>query len=278
MTTTRRLRTNALTLAAGVGTCVVLGAGRCEAPEAEPGEVTFEDDFEGAAGTSPDGARWVFDIGGGGFGNDQLEHNTDRPQNASLDGEGNLVITARRETFGGNNFTSARLTTAGTFAQAYGRFEARIKVPAGQGIWPAFWLLGDNIEQVTWPACGEIDVLELRGQEPNVVYGSVHGPGYSGGGAINTAYTLPPGQSFADGFHVFAVEWEQDRIRYFVDDNLYQTITPATLGGRAWVFDHPFRILVNLAVGGNFVGPPDATTVFPAELVVDYVRVTAGSP
>lgn len=255
---------------------LILGAGRCEAPEQAPGTVTFEDDFEGAAGTSPDASRWVFDVGGGGFGNEQLEHNTDRPENAALDGEGHLVITARRENFGGNNFTSARMTTAGTFAQAHGRFEARIKVPQGQGIWPAFWLLGDNIEQVSWPACGEIDILELRGQQPDVVIGSIHGPGYSGAGAISATFTLPAGQSFADDFHVFAVEWEPERIRYFVDDNLYQTLTPASLGNRAWVFEHPFRIMLNLAVGGNFVGPPDATTVFPAELVVDFVRVTAG--
>jgi beta-glucanase (GH16 family) len=256
---------------------LVLGAGRCEAPAQTPGTVTFEDDFDGAAGTSPDASRWVFDVGGGGFGNEQLEHNTDRPENAAVDGDGHL-ITARRENFGGNNFTSARMTTAGTFAQTHGRFEARLKVPEGQGLWPAFWLLGDNIEEVSWPACGEIDILELRGQQPDVVIGSVHGPGYSGGGAISATFTLPAGQSFADDFHVFAVEWEPERIRYFVDDNLYQTLTPASLGGRTWVFEHPFRIMLNLAVGGNFVGPPDATTVFPAELVVDFVRVTAGEP
>ena len=259
-------------------TALMLGGGRCEAPVAESGAITFEDDFSGTAGTSPDAGLWVFDVGGGGFGNDQLEHNTDRPENAAHDGEGNLVITARRENFGGNNFTSARLTTAGTFAQTHGRFEARIKVPEGQGLWPAFWLLGDNIEAVSWPACGEIDILEIRGQQPDVVIGSVHGPGYSGAGAISASFTLPAGQSFADDFHVFAVEWEPERIRYCVDDNLYQTLTPASLGGRSWVFEHPFRIMLNLAVGGNFVGPPDTTTVFPAELVVDFVRVTAGAP
>ena len=267
-----------LSLGLTLSTSLALLGGRCEAPVAEPGDVTFEDNFDGDAGSSPDGARWVFDVGGDGFGNDQLEHDTDRPTNASLDGEGHLVITARREDFGGNSFTSARITTATTFAQAYGRFEARIQVPAGQGLWPAFWLLGNNIDTVTWPACGEIDILELRGQEPNVVYGSVHGPGYSGAGAINERFTLPAGQSFADGFHVFAVEWEPERIRYFVDDNLYQTITPSTLGANRWVFDHPFRIILNLAVGGNFVGSPDGTTTFPASLVVDYVRVTAGDP
>lgn len=263
------------TAAVALSTCL-LAAGRCEAPAAEAGDVTFEDTFDGASGTLPDASRWVFDVGGEGFGNEQLEYDTDRAQNASLDGDGHLVITARRENFEGNSYTSARLTTATTFAQAYGRFEARIKVPAGQGLWPAFWLLGDNIETVTWPACGEIDILEVRGQQPNVVYGSLHGPGYSGGGAINQSFTLPVGQSFADDFHVFAVEWEPERIRFFVDDSLYQTVTPATLGNREWVFDHPFRIIVNLAVGGNFVGSPDATTVFPASLIVDSVRVTAG--
>jgi beta-glucanase (GH16 family) len=270
----RRSRLSTATVV--LSTCLLAG-GRCEAPAAEAGDVTFEDTFDGAAGTSPDASRWVFDIGGEGFGNEQLEYNTDRPQNASLDGEGHLVITARRENFEGNSYTSSRMTTATRFAQAYGRFEARIKVPGGQGIWPAFWLLGDNIETVTWPACGEIDILELRGQQPNVVYGSLHGPGYSGGGAINQSFTLPVGQSFADDFHVFAVEWEPERIRFFVDDSLYQTVTPATLGNREWVFDHPFRIIVNLAVGGNFVGSPDATTVFPAALVVDSIRVTAGA-
>ncbi len=261
-----------------VAAMLLLSAGRCEAPGAEAGDVTFEDTFDGPSGASPDAAAWTFDIGGDGFGNEQLEHNTERPQNASLDGDGHLVITARREDFDGNNYTSARLTTTSTFAQAYGRFEARIKVPTGQGIWPAFWLLGDNIETVTWPACGEIDILELRGQQPDVVYGSLHGPGYSGAGAINQSFTLPAGETFADDFHVFAVDWEPERIRFFVDDSLYQTVTPATLGSREWVFDHPFRIIINLAVGGNFVGSPDATTVFPASLVVDAVRVTAGSP
>jgi beta-glucanase (GH16 family) len=264
-----------VTVGALAGLSLLAGA-RCEAPLPTPGEVTFEDTFDGAAGTLPDAAKWTFETGGDGFGNEQLEFDTDRAQNASLDGEGHLAIVARREDFGGRSFTSARLSTAGTFAQAYGRFEARMKLPRGQGIWPAFWLLGDDVETTTWPACGEIDVMELRGQDPTTIVASAHGPGYSGGGAIHVDHTLDVG-TFADDFHVFAVEWEPERIRYFVDDELIQTITPAALGSRAWVFDHSFRVLVNLAVGGNFVGAPDDTTVFPQTLLVDHVRVTAGS-
>ena len=144
-------------------------------------QLVWEDEFEGPAGQSPDDSKWKFDIGTD-WGNAQLEYDTDRPENASLDGEGNLAITARRESFGGQPFTSARMTTQGLFNQAYGRFEARIKMPWGPGIWPAFWLLGSNIDQVGWPQCGEIDIMEYRGQEPNIIHGTVHGPGYSGGG------------------------------------------------------------------------------------------------
>jgi beta-glucanase (GH16 family) len=254
---------------------LLLSGARCEAPVPEPGEVTFEDTFDGAGGTLPDAERWVFETGTG-FGNEQLEFATDRADNASLDGEGHLAIVARRESFQGRSFTAARLSTKGTFAQAYGRFEARLKLPRGQGIWPAFWLLGDDIESNPWPACGEIDVMELRGQEPATILGSVHGPGYSGGGALHARYTLDVG-TFADDFHVFAVEWEPERIRYFVDDTLYQTVTPSLLSGRPWVFDHPFRVILNIAVGGNFVGDPDDSTPFPQTMLVDYVRVTAGS-
>lgn len=154
-----------------------------------------------------------------------------------------------------------------------------MKLPTGRGLWPAFWLLGDNIATVPWPGCGEIDVMEYRGQEPSVIHGSLHGPGYSGGNARTRSYTLPGGARFDAGFHVFAVEWSPNQVRYLVDNVPYQVFTPASLpSGTSWVFDHPFFILVNLAVGGNFVGSPDAATVFPQTLLVDYVRVyQAGS-
>lgn len=235
--------------------------------------LVWSDDFDGAAGSTPDADKWTYDIGTGqnGWGNGEFQYYTDRPTNVRLDGEGNLVITARRESFGGQSFTSARIKTEGLFAQAYGRFEARLKTPVGPGIWPAFWLLGDNCQEVSWPQCGEIDVMELRGQRPNEIAGTVHGPGYSAGASVGTSYTLPEGR-FDDQFRTFAIEWGEDYIEWYVDDFLYQRLTPADLPGE-WVYDHPFFIIMNIAVGGNYVGFPTSQTPFPQEMVVDYVRV-----
>jgi beta-glucanase (GH16 family) len=227
-----------------------------------------------------DPTRWVFDTGGQGWGNQEREYYTARPENASLDGEGHLVITARAESSGGTAcwygacaYTSARLKTKGTFAQAYGRFEARIRIPRGQGLWPAFWLLGDDIDAVGWPRCGEIDVMENIGREPNVVHGTVHGPGYSGAGGIGGPDTLARG-AFADDFHVYAVEWDARSIRWLVDGQPYRETTVADLpAGARWAFDHPFFVLLNVAVGGSWPGDPDGTTAFPQRMLVDYVRV-----
>ena len=191
------------------------------------------------------------------------------------------MITARAEPqnsshacwYGSCGYTSARLKTQGKFAQTYGRFEARIRVPRGQGIWPAFWMLGADIDQVGWPRSGEIDVMENIGREPAIVHGTMHGPGYSGGSGIGGAYTLASGP-FADDYHVFAVEWMPGEIRWFVDDTEYRRSTPASLpAGAAWVFDHPFFMLLNVAVGGAWPGDPDASTQFPQQMLVDYVRV-----
>jgi beta-glucanase (GH16 family) len=172
------------------------------------------------------------------------------------------------------NYTSARLKTLGRFSQTYGRFEARIKIPKGQGIWPAFWMLGDDIIKSGWPASGEIDIMENIGKEPALVHGTIHGPGYNGAGGIGSSYALPDKRPFADDFHIYAVEWEPNAIRFYVDKDLYATRTPAELppGGK-WVFDHPFFILLNVAVGGGWPGSPDASSVFPQEMLVDYVRV-----
>jgi beta-glucanase (GH16 family) len=191
-----------------------------------------------------------------------------------LDRKGNLVITAKQESIGGFPYTSARLKTRGKAAWTYGRIEARIKVPIGQGIWPAFWLLGSDINTISWPACGEIDVMENLGSMPSEVHGTLHGPGYSVGAGPTATYTLPDGARFADDFHRFAVAWEPGTTRWYVDDMLYSTKTPADIGkGNAWVFDQPFFILLNLAVGGNWPGSPDATTSFPQTMTVDCVRV-----
>jgi beta-glucanase (GH16 family) len=235
----------------------------------------WEDDFEGPAGQLPDSARWQFDIGTG-WGNNQLEYDTGRPQNVSLDGNGNLAITARKESYQGSAYTSGRINTAGLFAHQEGRFEARIRLPIGQGIWPAFWLLGSNFQDVGWPACGEIDIMEYRGQEPDIVHGSLHGPGYSGGRALTRRFTLGSG-GFNEAFHDFAIEWGPGRITWLVDGDPYQTMTRQSLpDGTDWVFDHPFFIILNVAVGGNFVGPPDASTQFPQTMLIDWVRVYEG--
>ncbi len=254
----------------------------CESPSAPatpvagPGTsgrtLVWAEEFDGPAGTSPDPTHWAFDVGTD-WGNAQLEYDTARPENVSLDGQGHLAITARREDYLGQLYTSGRISTRGLFSRTRGRFEARMKLPTGRGLWPAFWLLGTDVGTTGWPGCGEIDVMEYRGQQPTIVHGSLHGPGYSGGNALTASFTLTSGR-FDDAFHTFAIEWETDRITYLVDDRPYQVLTPSSLPtGTSWVFDHPFFILLNLAVGGNYVGPPDGSTVFPQTLLVDYVRV-----
>ncbi|MEY3688933.1 MAG: Beta-glucanase precursor [Bacteroidota bacterium] len=235
--------------------------------------LTWSDDFEGIAGSSPDKLKWTYDIGTGnnGWGNSELEYYTNRPSNVQLNGEGQLVITARKESFSGSGYTSARIKTQGLFSQTYGRFEARIKTPTGPGIWPAFWLLGDNISEVSWPQCGEIDIMEQRGQEPSVTHGTVHGPGYFGGNAKTKAFRLLTGRFDMD-FHVYAIEWGEDYIDFFIDDFLYHRIQPNDLTGE-WVFNKPFFIILNVAVGGNYVGYPTTGTPFPQSMIIDYVRV-----
>ena len=240
----------------------------------------WTDEFDGPAGNSPDQAKWGYDIGGNGWGNNELETYTRRSDNAFLDGDGHLIIKVIKESLTGpdgikRDYTSSRLLTKDRFTQRYGRLEARIKLPFGQGIWPAFWMLGADVDQVGWPACGEIDIMENVGREPAVNHGSLHGPGYSGGSALTGIYTLPAGQKFADDFHTFAIEWEPTAVRFYVDDNLYLMRTPADVSGKRWVFDHPFFVILNVAVGGSFPGNPDNTTTFPQTMTVDFVRVYA---
>lgn len=236
-------------------------------------QMVWSDEFNGNAGTAPDKTKWSFDIGTGnnGWGNNELQHYTDRPSNIALDGNGKLVITARSESFANSGFTSARIKTKGLFAQAYGRFEARIKTPTGPGLWPAFWMLGANIDTKPWPQCGEIDIMEQRGQQPSVTHGSVHGPGYSGGAAVTKAYGLTNGR-FDTDYHVYAVEWGENYIDFFVDNYLYQRLTPEDVTGE-WVYNTPFYLILNVAVGGSFVGFPTSGTPFPQAMYVDYVKV-----
>jgi beta-glucanase (GH16 family) len=251
-------------------------------PPATGYTLVWSDEFNGADGTSPDSSKWTYDTGGKGWGNNELECYTNLAQNAQMKG-GNLVITAKNQPAYAcsdgtmRDYTSARLKTEGLFSQAYGRFEARIQIPKGQGMWPAFWMLGSNITSVKWPACGEIDIMENIGKEPGMVHGSLHGPSTAGPTSDATApFTLSAGQNFADAFHLYAVEWEPGTVRFYVDSNLYGTFTQALWSaGGSWTFDHPFFIILNVAVGGNWPGPPNASTVFPQQMLVDYVRVYA---
>lgn len=231
-------------------------------------QLVWSDDFDGAAGSAPDNTKWGFDIGAGGWGNNELQTYTSNANNIKLDGSGKLVITALS---GAGGFTSARIKTKSKFSQAYGRFEASIKTPSGPGIWPAFWMLGANIDATPWPQCGEIDIMEQRGQQPSITHGTLHGPGYSGGNSIGKAYGLMNGR-FDTDYHIYAVEWGENFIDFFVDNYLYQRLTPDDVTGQ-WVYDQPFFILLNVAVGGNFVGFPTSGTPFPQSMYVDYVRV-----
>ena len=237
--------------------------------------LAWSDEFEGAAGARPDPSTWSYEVGTD-WGNAQLEYDTDRTSNAALDGEGHLVITARQEALEGRAYTSARLTTAGKRTFRYGKIEARAQLPRGQGLWPAFWLLGSNISTVGWPTSGEIDIMEYRGQEPGTVIGSLHGPGYSGGAARSRRYS-PAATRFDNSFHVFTIEWTTERVDWFVDGAHFFAVRRSEVPGQ-WVFDHPFHMILNVAVGGNFVGAPNQFTTFPQSMVVDWVRVYERAP
>jgi beta-glucanase (GH16 family) len=231
--------------------------------------LVWQDEFEGDTLNLD---NWTFDIGGNGWGNQEAEAYTNRPENVRVE-DGMLVIEAREEPdmIAGKDYSSARLKTQGLQEFQYGRIEARLKLPYGQGLWPAFWMLGNDIYKKAWPVSGEIDILEFVGKEPGTVYATVHGPGYSGGDGVGS--WLEVGEdTLRDDFHVYAIEWEADEIRCYFDDRQYFQLTPDQVPGE-WVFDHPFFLILNLAVGGRWPGYPDDTTVFPQFLQVDYVRV-----
>jgi beta-glucanase (GH16 family) len=239
-------------------------------------QLVWQDEFD--TDGAPDASKWTYEIGrgpnGDGWGNAELQTYTNNPENVVVE-DGVLKITALQS---GNTFTSARIITKGLFEQAYGKFEARIKMPYGPGIWPAFWLLGADIDTNPWPQCGEIDIMEYRGQEPGLIHGSVHGPGYSGGSHITKSYALQ-NDRFDTDFHTFSIEWTKNQIYFFVDGNVYQEITPEDVADKGeWVYNHSFYILLNLAVGGNYVGFPTVETVFPQTMEVDWVRVYTMTP
>jgi beta-glucanase (GH16 family) len=245
------------------------------------GSTLFSDTFDGAAGALPDATKWRFAKGGNGWGNNELETYTRRPVNAALDGAGNLDIVARHETYTGSdgitrNYTSARLTTVNTFAFQYGAAVARIRVPGGQGLWPAFWSLGANRSSAGWPLCGEMDVMENRGDQLSTVHATVHAAHkgatsepWTSSTATNSASTL------SSDYHTYGLVWGPDAMAMTLDGRTYFSLSASDLSPTLlWNFNHPFFLLLNLAVGGNTAGPPDDTTPFPAEMAVDYVQVT----
>lgn len=254
-------------------------------PAAEHWRLVWNDEFDGPPGSKPNAQKWTYNLGGGGWGNQEWEYYTDRPENVALDGNGSLVITALQIAdpaasglncwYGPCRYTSGRILTQDRFEVTYGRVEARLRLPYGQGLWPAFWMLGIDIPTNGWPQCGEIDIMENIGKEPGIIHGSVHGPGYSGAEGISFPYSLnAEKQAFKDDFYIFAIEWEPAGLRWYVDGNLYATLKKEQFSeSKPWVFDHPYFILLNVAVGGGWPGYPDETTVFPQTMLIDYVRV-----
>jgi len=221
---------------------------------------------------TPSSSKWNMETGGGGWGNNELQYYTSTENNAMVE-NGVLTITAREESFGGRDYTSARITTQSKFDFKYGKIEARIKLPYGQGIWPAFWMLGANIGSVGWPSCGEIDIMELvggSGGNDKTSHTTIHWDNNGDHAQYGESYTLSSG-IFADDFHIFAVEWDSQEIRGYVDGNKFYTIniTPDGLSE----FKNNFFIILNVAVGGNWPGSPDASTTFPQTMQVDWIRV-----
>jgi beta-glucanase (GH16 family) len=269
---------------------VTLANNRADTTDPSKWKLVWSDEFNSATGTAPNPSVWGNQVGDGtadgipGWGNDELEYYTAGGTNAAADGKGNLAITTEEADgsllcyYGPCTYTSARLLTKSRFEVAYGRVEARVKVPKGAGLWPAFWMLGTDIDQVGWPQTGEIDIMEHVGRVPNGVFGTLHGPGYSGGQSYGKSVDL--GTPVADAFHTFAVEWQPDKITFTLDGVPYFTATPNDpfLAGKQWVYNHPFYMLLNVAVGGNFGGPVDPDTTFPQTTLVDYVRLYQAKP
>jgi beta-glucanase (GH16 family) len=240
-------------------------------PETYTGYATdWRDEFNG---TALDLTSWGFDVGGSGWGNNELQYYTNnRPENIYLD-NGKLIIQAKKEAFMSSSYTSSRILTKGKKEFTFGRIDIRAKLPVAKGIWPALWMLGKKIDQTNWPACGEIDIMELVGKDPNKVYGTLHWAGTTGSRVqYGTNYTLPTGD-FSQKFHVFTLIWEANSVEILMDDISYYKFDRTRVGSAAYPFNEPFFLIFNVAVGGDWPGSPDATTTFPQQMVVDYVRV-----
>ncbi|MBK6363049.1 MAG: family 16 glycosylhydrolase [Saprospiraceae bacterium] len=231
-------------------------------------KLAWADEFDSTA-LNPN--NWVYETGAGGWGNDELQHY--REENVSLT-EGKLVITAKQQKFGSSNYTSSRIKTQGKKSFKFGRIDIRAALPEGKGLWPALWMLGTNITSVGWPNCGEIDIMELTGDLPNRVLGTVHfGQSFAERQKSSNSKYLSGNNNFQDEFHVFSLIWKENLIEFYVDDEKYHTITPANTGAVPYPFNKNFFFIMNVAVGGNLPGSPDASTPFPQSMIVDYIRV-----
>lgn len=241
-------------------------------PMTYPGmTLVWNDEFSGAALNLND---WNQEIGNGsgGWGNNELEYYTNSTKNTFVS-NGNLIIEARKESISGFNYSSGRMTTQNKKNFTFGRIDIRAKLPVGKGIWPALWMLGANINTVGWPACGEIDIMELIGTFPSRTHGTMHWKPVVGTNTSKGAEFNLPGGNFSQQFHVFSIIWTTDTIKWLVDDQLFLTNTKADVGAANYPFNAPEFFIFNVAVGGNWPGPPDGTTVFPQRMFVDYVRV-----
>jgi beta-glucanase (GH16 family) len=251
--------------------------------------LVWNDEFDGPAGASVDPGKWGFDLGDGcpgicGWGNNEKEYYTNAPENVSLDGQGHLAIVARPAVlnvscyYGPCKYTSAKITTRGKFAAAPGKVEARIRIPSGQGLWPAFWMLGNDFSTVGWPASGEIDIMENKGSAPNASSSAIHGPGYFGNTPFAHTNFLPSPFNLTDDFHVYSVQWDADRALFYAEPTLHYSVSRSALQAYGpSVLDKPYFLILNLAVGGNFDGDPRSDSILPATMLVDYVRVYTAS-
>ncbi|HEY8165530.1 MAG TPA: glycoside hydrolase family 16 protein [Gemmatimonadaceae bacterium] len=259
--------------------------GSVPAPTTGQWTQVWSDEFDGPSGSRIDAAKWNYDLSDGcaagicGWGNNEKEWYTDSPDNIALNGSGQLMIVARLAPsgmtcyYGPCRYTSAKITTRGKLNAAPGRVEARIKLPSGQGLWPAFWMLGSSFPATPWPQCGELDIMENHGSTSSGISSAVHGPGYSGNTPFVRGYALTQG-SFSDDFHIFSVEWDSVQVRFLVDNTPHYTVTRTEMEryGKS-VIGQPFFLILNLAVGGNFDGDPKSDAILPATMLVDYVRV-----
>jgi len=293
MTNTRLL------LTFGLAATTACGGGAAASTTSPPDTTTtpkitytqvWSDEFDGAAGSSVDPAKWSFDLGDGctagicGWGNNEKEYYTNASDNVSLDGQGHLAIVARPAVlnttcyYGPCKYTSAKITTRGKMSAAPGRVEARIRIPKGQGLWPAFWMLGNDFGTVGWPASGELDIMENKGSAPSTSSSAIHGPGYSGNTPFAHANTISAPATLADDYHLYAVEWDAVGASFYVDGIMhYQVLRVDIQRYGTSILDKPYYIILNLAVGGNFDGDPASDSILPATMLVDYVRVYTAS-